>query len=117
MSLARRRLTVLTELGLDLSLRRLVAKLKTQLFVQLADSLAIDRPALPLQQNSDPTIAISNTRLRDLFDPAFQRDWVRPLGRVVVSGTFRLQRSARPSNADLPGGPQMIHELATPGRP
>ena len=36
---------------------------------------------------------------------------------VMVAGPFRLQRSARPSDADLPGGPQMIHELATPGRP
>ena len=36
---------------------------------------------------------------------------------VMVAGPFRLQRSARPSDADLPGGPQMIHELATSGRP
>ena len=112
-----RSLTILPELGLDLAFGRLVAELKAQLLIQLVDSLSIDRPAFPLQQHRDPPIAVAHPRLRDLLDPAFERDGLRSLALVMVAGPFRLQRSARPSDADLPGGPQMIHELATPGRP
>ena len=65
----------------------------------------------------NPTIAVTHARLGDLPHPLLQLGLISATTTIVVARSFRSKHTARPPDADLPGVPNIIDELAPPIRP
>ena len=65
----------------------------------------------------DPAIAVTHPRLGDLPHPLLQVGLIDAATTTVVARSFRPKHTARPPDADLPGAPNIIDELAPPVRP
>ena len=89
-----------------------VAQLQPQLLVKAIDPLRMDRPAIPLQQNMNPTIAVADPGLADLLDPVFEVSLLAPLGLVDVKRPIDPQRPAGAPRRNFPVAPHAIHKLA-----
>lgn len=87
----RRWTTVITQLRLHPALRHLVPQLKAQVLVKAIDTLRIDRPTLPPQQDVHAAIAIAHACLADLLDPLVQLGLRAPLRLVGIERTIDRQ--------------------------
>lgn len=63
---------VRTQLCLHPPLGHLVAQLKVHLLVKAIDSLLIDRPSIPLEQDMYAAVSIPDARLANIPDPQLQ---------------------------------------------
>ena len=76
--------TIVAQLRLDFSLRRLVTQLKAQLVVNPMGFLHVDLPAFAPQEDMDAPVAIPDARLADLFNPGFDAGLLAAAGFVMV---------------------------------
>jgi hypothetical protein len=63
--------TIVAQLRLHSSLRRLVAQLQAQLVVNPMSSPQVDRPAFATQENMDAPVPVADARLANLLDAGF----------------------------------------------
>ena len=64
--------TIVAQLRLHSSLRRLVAQLQAQFVVNSMGLLQVDLPAFATQKDMDAPVPVADARLANLFDPSFQ---------------------------------------------
>jgi len=93
---SQRRAAILTQLGLDPTLGRFMARLQTQLAIQAADALNVHPPTFRAQQKVNAPIAIADMARRNLRDPFTQLSLPGSTGAVVVG------RSYMPLNLNFP---------------
>jgi hypothetical protein len=77
--------------------------------------LMIDAPALAPKQNLNPTISISNPRLRDLSDPQPQGSVVLAVRKVTMGRAPNPNNLASSSLADPIGLFEMLHAVTLLG--
>lgn len=65
----------------------------------------------------DAPIAVTHPRLGDFPHPLLQLGLIGATTTIVVARSLRPKHAARPPEADLPGVPNIVDELAPPIRP
>ena len=113
----RRRAAAFSQLRFRPALRRLFGAAAAHLLVKPIHPLRVHIPALPPEQHMDTPIAVMHPRLGDLPHPLLQVGLIRTATTIVVARSLRTKHTARPPDADLPGAPNIIDELAPPIRP
>ena len=65
----------------------------------------------------NPSIAVTHARLGYLPDPLLQVGLIGADATIMVARPLRPKHIASPSDADLPGAPNVVDELPPPFRP
>jgi len=81
-----------------------VAPLQPFLAIQPINAFGIDEPALPPQQDPDPAITVTRSRLGNLADPTTQEGLQVATWPVMVTGTISLHNFTSTPDADTIAG-------------
>ena len=109
--------TIVAQLRLHSSLRRLVAQLQAQFVVNPMGLLQVDLPSLATQKDMDAPVAVPDARLANLLDPGFKAGLLAATRFVMIGGPIEFQDAARPSDRDAPFIANRRRQLALASRP
>ena len=109
--------TIVAQLRLHSSLRRLVAQLKAEFIVNPMGLLHVDLPPLATQKNVDAPVAVTDARLTNLPDAGFDAGLLAAAGFVMVRGPVELQDAARAPDRYAPLIANRRRQLALARRP
>jgi hypothetical protein len=109
--------TIVAQLRLYPSLRRLVAQLQAQFVVNATGLLQVDLPTLTTQKNMDASVAVPDACSASLFDPSFETGLLAATGFVMIGGTIKLQDAACAPDRYAPFVTDRRRQLALASRP
>src|SRR5580692_406977 len=109
--------TIVAQLRLHSSLRRLVAQLQAQFVVNAMGLLQVDLPSLATQKNMDAPVAIADPRGANLLNPSFQAGLLTATGFVMKGRAIEFQNAACAPDRYTPFVTNRRHQLALASRP
>ena len=109
--------TIVAQLRLHSSLRRLVAQLQAQFVVNAMGLLQIELPSLATQKNMDAPVAIADPRGANLVDPSFKAGLLTATGFVMKGRAIEFQNAACAPDRYAPFVTDRRRQLALASRP
>ena len=109
--------TIVAQLRLHSSLRRLVAQLQAQFIVNPMGLLQIDLPSLTAQKDMNAPVAIADPRGANLLDPSFKAGLLTATGFVMKGRAIELQNAACAPDRYAPFVTDRRRQLALASRP
>jgi hypothetical protein len=90
--------------------------LKVHLLVKAIDSLRIDGPSIPLEQDMHAPISIPDACLANVSDPQLQFSLLAAFRLVDIKRPVDLQNSTGPACGYVPVGPDLVDKRTLAGR-